>query len=244
MKDLSWLKHDFIAHRGFHNQNLNILENTKEAFEYALQKEFSIECDLNMLKDGTVVVFHDKNLNRLCSVDKDLKDLSIHEIRNIRLKDKKSSIITLEELIQIVKGKKPLLIELKPFNNPKIFVDRVMDVLKDYHGPYALFSFHPMIVYQLKKKYPHVIRGQISSFYKEDTMNPIARMVLKRMWLNLLTKPDFISYHNKDLPNKYATRFYRKKGVVISFVAQTEKEFTRIRSLYHNVVFEHFEPKK
>ena len=57
MKDLTWLKNDLIAHRGLHSKDFSIVENSITAFKEAINHHYSIEFDINVLKDGTVIVF-------------------------------------------------------------------------------------------------------------------------------------------------------------------------------------------
>jgi len=65
---------------------------------------------------------------------------------------------------------------------------------------------------------------------------------MKSMFFNRFTKPDFISYGINDLPNKYLDK-YKKKGLtIISYAAQSQEAYDRVKSFYDNVVFEYFEP--
>ncbi|MDR0831933.1 MAG: hypothetical protein LBM99_03435, partial [Bacillales bacterium] len=79
---LSFLLDNFIAHRGLHNQNIEkdknklLPENSLGAFQEAINKNYLIELDVHLLKDGTVVVFHDFNLKRMCGVDLIIEDLT------------------------------------------------------------------------------------------------------------------------------------------------------------------------
>ena len=243
MKDLSWLKTHLIAHRGLHTRDGSIPENSRPAFLEAIDLGYAIECDLNVLGDGTVVVFHDGNMNRLCGKNIKLSDVTYNMIKDISYLNTEFKILSLNDLLNLVDGKVPLLIELKPFGNYDILCEHTMALLKTYGGSYALFSFHPKIVYWLKKHYPSVIRGQISSFFKADNMHKINKCFAKKMIFNRFTKPDFISYDINDLPNKYADKAAKKGLTVLSFAAQSQLEFDRIKARYDNVVFEYFLPK-
>ena len=243
MKDLSWLKDHLIAHRGLHTKDGLIPENSFKAFSQALKHGYSIECDLNILNDGTVVVFHDHHMMRLCGKDLYLNEVSYADIKSITYLNTKETILTFKDLLALVDGKVPLLIELKPFGNMLALCQNVMSLLKTYQGVYAIFSFHPKIVGWFKKNHPSVIRGQISSYFKDEKLGVFNKYLAKRMVFNRFTKPDFISYDITNLPNKYAD-YYAKKGlVVLSFAARNQAEFNRIKARYDNVVFEYFNPK-
>lgn len=245
MKDLSWLKTEYIAHRGLYRRDQSIPENSLASVRHALEKGYAVECDVNLLKDGTVVCFHDFTLKRICNDSRQTSDITLSEIKKLNLFHTDEKVPTLKEVLALIDGKKPVLIELKPHGNVKKLCYETMNILKDYQGKYALFSFHPRVVYILKKRYPHVIRGQISEYFKDlKTMNKIQKYLMKSMFFNRFTKPDFISYGINDLPNKYLDHFYKKGIPIISYAAKSQEAFDFVKSHYDNVVFEYFEPKK
>lgn len=243
MKDLSWLQHNLIAHRGLYTKDQQIPENTIAAFQNALNHGYTIEIDVNLLKDGTVVSYHDPTLKRLFNEEIPLSELTFEDIQTYRFSGGEG-IPSLDEVLQFVNGKVPLLIELKPFGDVKTLCHQVMKVLQNYTGSYALFSFHPRVVYCLKKHYPHVIRGQIAETYKTNKrLNFIVKWLLRTMVFNLFTKPDFISYWIHDLPLKRLDKLKAKGMTIISYAAQNQAEFSMVKKHYHNVVFEFFHPK-
>ncbi|MDY0075592.1 MAG: glycerophosphodiester phosphodiesterase family protein [Acholeplasmataceae bacterium] len=245
MKDLTWLKEAYIAHRGYHLEDGSIPENSIKAYKEALNRGYAIELDVNLLKDHTVVAFHDYHLKRLLGIDKNVDELTFQDIKGLTLLNTEEHIPTLKEVLDLVNGQTPLLIELKPHGNVSLLVDQVMNLLETYKGPYAIFSFHPKVVYLLKKNYPQVIRGQIAESFRDDKMmSPLVKKMMKHMLFNPLTKPDFISYGIRDLPNKQLDRLKRKGLTIISYAARTQNEFDLVKKHYHNVVFEYFEPKK
>lgn len=243
MKDLTWLREDLIAHRGLYQKDQSVPENSLLAFQLAIEKGYSIECDVNVLKDGTVVVFHDANFKRLCGDDRLLKDVLYSEIHDLKLAQSNQGIITLDELIQIVDGRVGLLIELKPHGDVDLLSARVDHIMNNYQGKWAVFSFHPKVVRWFKLNNPSVIRGQISEYFSHNRMPKISKYLLKSMVFNRFNKPDFISYSIKDLPNKYLDKAKKKGLTIISYAAQTQTQFDFVKSHYHNVVFEFFEPK-
>lgn len=243
MKDLTWIKNDYIAHRGYHSLDKSIPENTLLAFKKALDYGYSIECDVNVTKDGQVVVFHDINLKRLCGVDINLSDVTYEDIKNFRILKTNEHIPLLTDLLELVKGKVPLLIELKPKGDSKRLCQSFMKVMGQYNGVYAIHSFSPSIVYWFKKNHPQIIRGQITEYFKNDSqMHPFIKLLMKSMFFNHFTKPDFVNYGIKDLPNKYASKAYEKGLCVISYCARNELEYHMVKNHYDNAVFEFFRP--
>ena len=80
MRNIDFLRNKPIAHRGLHNKELNIPENSISAFKEAIAKGLPIELDVHLLKDGKLVVFHDDNLNRMTGLNKKIKDCNYDEI--------------------------------------------------------------------------------------------------------------------------------------------------------------------
>ena len=58
-----------FAHRGLHSRDKSIPENSLEAFDLASRAGYGMELDVQLSKDGQVVVFHDDTLERVCGVN-------------------------------------------------------------------------------------------------------------------------------------------------------------------------------
>ena len=243
MKNLEWIKDGFIAHRGFHSLDKSIPENSLLAFKKAIDYGYAIELDIHVLKDGNVVVFHDDNLNRMCKKDLQLKDVTYDQIKNLNLLNTNEKIPLLSDVLNLVAGKVPLLIEFKPKGDYIRLSEEAMIILKGYIGEYAIQSFNPKIVHWFKKNYPDITRGQLAEYFTDDeTISKLTKFILKRMLLNPLTKPDFINYGLKDIPNKYVKRAYGKGLVILGYTARNKLEFDMVKKYYHNAVFEFFRP--
>ncbi len=243
MKQMTWLKETYITHRGLHGV-LGLIENTRKSFIEAINHGFGIEIDTNILKDGTVVVFHDKNLKRLCGVDRYLKDVTYDEIKDLNIIGTDEHIPTLTEILNLIDGKVPLLIEIKPFGNKKKHAKAVKTALAAYPYTVAVQSYDPSIVYWFKKHGNDLIRGQISEYFTESNMSPLMRRLLRRMVFNFLTKPDFINYRLEDMPNKYIEKAKQQGLLVLAYAARSPKALVYARKAFDNAVFENFIPKK
>ncbi len=242
MKNLTWLKTALITHRGLHGIN-GVVENTRKSFIEAIKHGFGIELDTNILKDGTVVVFHDKHLNRLCGVDRFLKDVTYDEIKDLKIKGTNETIPLLSEILTLIHGQVPLMIEIKPFGNKRLHAKTVNEALKNYPYPVAIQSYDPYIVYWFKKHSKDHIRGQISEYFTESDMNILIRSMLKKMVFNVLTKPDFINYRLEEMPNRYIEKSRKKGMFILGYAARSEKALTFARTTFDNAVFENFIPK-
>lgn len=239
-KKLDFLKQNLIAHRGMHNIKAGIPENSLKAFERAIENNYIIELDVHVLKDESVVVFHDDNLNRMTGINKNIKDVTYNEIKNLKLQDTNNYIPLLEDVLNIVNGKVPIIIELKYDVKYGVLENKTMEILRPYKGQYVIKSFNPFTVYWLKKNYPKVIRGQLASTFKDDRMNIIKKFFLKNMICNCFTKPDFISYDITGLPNKKIKK-YRKNNLVLGWTIKNKSDLEKAKKYCDNFICENLE---
>lgn len=236
----SWIVNKPIAHRGLHDEN--IPENSLKAFERAIEKGFVIECDIYLTKDNEVVVFHDRNLKRMTGVEGLIDKFKLNELKKLRLCDKEYVIPTLQELLQLVKGKQPILIEIKGFTKTYKLERIAYKILKDYNGEYAIQSFNPYSVGWFRKNAPEVYRGQLSSSFKNHKMQLLRKFILKHMLLNkIVSKPHFIAYRADDLL-KRSKRI--SKLPILGWTVKNQEEFNALNNLCDNIIFESFIPDK
>lgn len=228
-KDLGFLTGKVFAHRGYYLEEENIPENSIKAFEKAIEKGYGIELDLHLLKDGNIIVFHDDNTERMTGVNKLLKNCNYDDIKELKLKNTSEHIPLFEEVLNLVNGKVPLLIEYKYDTKVGKLEEKSMKFLLKYKGNFALQSFNPFSVKWFKDNYPEIPRGQLSYDYKNDNMCNIQKYVLKNVLLNVISKPDFISYGIRSMPNKRIEEL-RKKGIIIlgwTIINKQDYEFSK-----------------
>lgn len=140
------------AHRGQHDENLP--ENSLAAFRRAVENGYGIELDLQLSSDGEVMVMHDYNLERMTGCDKMLKELTAAELQKLHLNGTEERVPTLKEVLDIVKGKVPLLIELKGESTDVSLCPKANEILKDYGGKYIIESFNPLMLSWYRKNRP------------------------------------------------------------------------------------------
>lgn len=236
----SWLVETPIAHRGLHDKDCP--ENSISAFQKAITEGYPIELDVQMIADGTVIVFHDESLSRLTDNDGYIKFLNKSDLDILRLKDSKEKIPTFEEVLKFVDGKVPLLIEIKNPSKVGELEKKVIELLKDYKGEYAIQSFNPYVLEYFYKHAPNVLRGQLAGYFKKEKLSFFKKYALKRMLLNKkISHPDFISYEARKIPNRF-TRKYRKLPL-LAWTVRSQSEYIRVVKYCDNVIFENFEPK-
>ena len=236
----SWLLDSPIAHRGLHDKTHP--ENTISAFSRAIDEGYAIELDVRMISDGTVIVFHDDKLSRLTDNDGYVKFLNKSDLDILKIKNSKEKIPTFEEVLTFIDGRVPILVEIKNQDKVGELEKKVLEMLKNYKGEYAVQSFNPFVLEYFYKYAPEIPRGQLAGYFKEDKLTFFKKYVLKRMLLNKkISHPDFISYESKHLPNRFVRKY--KTLPLLAWTVRSQSEYLRVVKHCDNIIFENFEPK-
>lgn len=240
MKEIpTWLTSRPIAHRGLHDGNIKIPENSLSAFAKAIKENYPIELDIQIIKDGTVIVFHDYDLKRICGVSKKIKTLTKKDLGNYSLFKTDQKIPTLLEVFDLVQSQVPILIELKTKSLGKHLEKNVLQLLSNYKGEVALQSFNRSSVRWLSSHTNIYPIGQLSE--PSLAIWPLNRF-FNYMQLNTQMRPDFIAYDIDDLPNKRVTHF-RGIGIpVLLWTVRSQSQIEEHRSVFDTIIFEGFIP--
>ena len=230
-----WLLNRPVAHRG--RWGGEIIENSLTAYRNAVEKGYPIEIDLYVTKDGKLVSFHDSTLKRMTGADGYIYEKTLAELKQLQLLGTDEHIPTFDEVLEIAENKVPLLIEIKD-QPDKTVVEKTVERLKSYKGEFALQSFNPLYIKKVKKLAPQFIRGILAT-PDAGKKSAITNYIVKKMPLNFLIKPDFISYDYKGIP-KYAKK--TKKMPVISWTITSKEIETTVRPFIDNIIFEHYIP--
>ncbi|MSR94673.1 glycerophosphodiester phosphodiesterase [Clostridiaceae bacterium 68-1-5] len=192
----------YFAHRGLHTKDRTVAENSLEAFALACERGYGIELDVQLSKDGKVVVFHDDTLKRVCGIDKRVDQLTYEELRNLKLHQTKSNIPLFSEVLALVNGRTALIVELKTGRNNPVLCRKTLEHLRRYEGKYCIESFDPRIVAWFKKHAENVVRGQLAApvnSYGESASRGVS-LLMSFCLLNFMGRPDFIAYKNVPRP--------------------------------------------
>lgn len=233
-----WIFTRPIAHRGL--WGANIIENSILAYKNAIANGYPIEIDIYSSCDGEIFSFHDASLNRMTSADGYIYEKTAEYLKTLSLNGSDCKIPTLNEVLSLVDGKVPLLIEFK--NQPdKSYVEKAVNILKNYKGEFAVQSFNPLIINKIKKLAPEFIRGILATKSHIKNTKAFYRYVLKNMPFNFLIKPDFISYSFEDLPLKKSKT---KNIPVITWTVTDQNTADKLKAHAKNIIFEKFLPLK
>lgn len=226
--DKSEFMNRLYAHRGLHDNTTDAPENSLRAFQKAVDAGFGIELDIQLTKDDIPVVFHDFTMKRICGAEGRVRDYSYRELQQFTLCGSDQRIPGFEEVLRLVEGKVPLIVEFK-IEGMELSLCPIADkLLREYKGAYCIESFHPLCVRWYRKHHKEVMRGQLShAFLKEGGENRILDFALQNLLFNFLTKPDFIAYDHKQqkvLSRRLCRGLYRSPAVAWTIKSREELE--------------------
>ncbi len=248
--DISWLTRRPIAHRGLHDASRGIIENTLPAAEAAIAKNYSIECDVLLSADGTVMVFHDDTLERLTLAAGAVGNKTLAEFKALPMRGTDAKVPTLEELLDLVDGRVGLIVEMKslfPRHADERLVERVAALLSRYQGPVVTKSFDPEQLAAANRLMPGIANGIVA----DDASNPedygrstrIDRFVLRHLLHMPRTRPRFVSYCVNDLPAPGPWVARHLFGLpVISWTVRSPADRARALASADQIIFEGFDP--
>lgn len=245
--DFSVLKQYDYAHRGLHEDDFSVPENSLAAFRAAVKAGYGIEWDLQLTKDKKVVVHHDRSILRTCGTDISIGDLTYKELMQYPLYNTKEHIPLFTEALEIVGGRVPLIIELKGYDSIDMLCSLVWEILKDYAGPYCIESFDPRIVRWFKKYHPYVLRGQLMAKFtgkEKEVGNAFNAILARNLWTNFLTRPHFEAYDlhaRQNISHRFACD--RLKMQEASWTIRTAKDYEICKNAGALCIFEHIRPE-
>jgi glycerophosphoryl diester phosphodiesterase len=236
----------YIAHRGFFDNKSETPENSISAFQKAVEYGYGIELDVQLTKDQKMVVFHDALLTRMCGSNLKLTDCTYDELQKYSLAESDEKIPLLKDVLTIVDGKVPLIIEIKPDGDFIGTARALAKMLESYQGIYCIESFHPGAVYWYRKHQPDVIRGQLSTNFKKNGIEVtwFQHFILSNLLCNFYSKPDFIAYNHKfsdQLSYQICRKLYHFEKV--AWTIRSQKELEQARKIAQVFIFDSFIPQ-
>ncbi|MDD2592315.1 MAG: glycerophosphodiester phosphodiesterase family protein [Erysipelotrichaceae bacterium] len=228
------------AHRGFHDHNAP--ENTIAAFQLAIDHNYGFELDIQRTKDNELVVFHDFDLKRACNIDKKIADIDHDQLKELTIFDSDHHIPLFDDVLRLVHGQVPLIIEIKLPNNDTTTCELAAKMLDQYPGDFCIESFNPLAVKWFKINRPEWIRGQLAAdFSKDDTKSFALSFILENLLLNVVTRPDFVAFDVNELYMLSINIFHKiLKGKTVLWTIRDKETFNRYQDKYDLFIFENF----
>ena len=240
MKKYCTLKY---AHRGLHDSTR--AENSISAFRAAVDQGYAIELDVRLSSDGELVVFHDDTLDRVTKESGRVDAKSAEELSKIRLLDTDDGIPTFREVLELVDGKVPLLVEIKEDAGKYGVTEKTVEMLSAYKGEYVVESFNPLALARVRKLKPRILRGFLSQdFLKERQYRSLTYFLLQHMLLNVVCRPDFIAFRHSHYKNPALRMVRRIFGTpTLAWTVQSEAdERAAYAHGFDGVIFEQYIP--
>ena len=238
-----------IAHRGLHDNRSDAPENSMLAFRKAVDAGYGIELDVRLTRDGIPVVFHDENLKRTSGLDKEIGELTYDELKKVKLFSSQETIPLFEDVLELIGGKVPLIVEIKAEYDIFEICERVMRKLYCYPGIYCIESFSPFVLKWFKDHEPFLLRGQLSlDFFdpqwKQEKPWPV-KFTAKNLMGNIFSRPDFVSYDfhcARNLPLTVSRKVFEAKTA--AWTVRSEEDLALADQYFDIIIFEGFEPNR
>ena len=235
-----------IAHRAYHDRRAGRIENAPLAMQAAIAAGYGIEMDLQLSSDGVAMVFHDDNLDRLTDENGPVAARSAADLQRILLKDGADTIPTFAQVLTLVAGRTPLLIEIKDQSHTMSDTDGRLEAatvaaLADYQGPVALMSFNPHAVAHLARLAPHLPRGLTTSGFDPIDWHPLPRATcdaLRAIPDYERTAASFISHKASDLDRMRVAELKAQGAAVLCWTVRSPEAEAKARKVAQNITFE------
>lgn len=235
-----------FAHRGLHDATHGRPENSRAAFKAAIKAGYGIEMDIQMSRDGRAMVFHDYDLSRLTGAQGPIRQQDADDLTQLHLKGGAETIPTLAEILDLVNGSAPLLIEIKDQDGalgPETcgLEKAVAQVLSSYRGDAFVMSFNPHSIRCMAEYLPTTPRGLVTGAFSKDSFQLVPEKTRNR----LRGMPDFqsvgasfISHNVSDLAREQVQDMRRQGVPVLCWTIKSKAEEIEALKLSDNVTFE------
>ncbi len=237
-----------IAHRAYHAVGQGRPENSRAAIRAAIDAGYGIEIDLQLSRDGVPMVFHDETLERLTPRTGWLCDHDAATLQTIPLTGGDETIPTLAEILTLVAGRVPLLIELKDQTLRMVETDGRLEsataaLLAGYAGPVAVMSFNPHCIAHMARLAPSVPRGLTTSAYDPTDWHPLPATTCD----HLRPIPDydrveasFISHEAADLARPRVAELAAQGASILCWTIKSKAAEDAARRIAQNITFEQY----
>ena len=245
MKDADWLYSVHVAHRGLYGNG--VIENTIEAFELAVEKGYNVELDVQLTKDGQLVVFHDENIKRMMGVDINVRDLTYDELNRIRFIASDTARVPLfSEVCELCEGKVGIMIEVKKEEHNELdhdVEDALIAMLENYDNlDYIVKSFNPFAVDYFREKLPSARRGFLSYRNSISEYKDYQQPMVERLLFDETRHVDFFDYQAQRVHSELFDEVFGSMPIIL-WTVTSQEEYEKVRDVADNIIFERFIPR-
>ncbi|MBV9884106.1 MAG: glycerophosphodiester phosphodiesterase [Sphingomonadaceae bacterium] len=221
-----------FAHRGLHGPGR--IENSRAAFAAAIAAGHGIELDVQASRDGQAMVFHDADLARLADARGALAAWSAAELGRFRLNGSEETIPSLAEILALIGGRVPLLIEVKaPKRAVAALCRSVETALTGYEGVVGVMSFNPEVGHWFARHAPQRLRGLVVTEQGKGL-----RGVAERPLALWRSSADFLAYDIRDLPSRFAGAQRAAGMKVLTWTVRSIADRARAAEYASQIIYE------
>ena len=231
----TWLAGRRFAHRGLHSGAHP--ENSLGAFAAAAEAGYGVELDVRRTADGALVVMHDAELTRMTGDPRAVSDVTLADIRRLRLSGTAEPVPTLHEALDAVGGRVPVLVEIKSKGRTGL-EDAVASELSRYEGPAAAISFNPLALAQVARAAPEIARGQLVGTLADEPVPAYQKALLRKGILDWKSRPDFVAFELATVPSFDAWLQRRHGRPIVAWTAENPADLARAERLADAVICE------
>lgn len=233
------------AHRGLYEKDQSVPENSLEAFKRAAAYGCGVELDVQLSKDGAVVVFHDDTVDRMTTEKGRVDSFTLSELQAMPLMGTAHRIPLFTDVMAVLDGVSPTIVELKSTPNYKELCEKTLAILRTCKGPYCVESFDPRIVRWFYLHAPDIVRGQLTEAYSywRKAGLPLWRcLMMHTLCINFLTHPQFIAFGRGHRP--LCMLLGRRLGTMTVFwTERPDSDHELLAKRYDCRIFEHYRPE-
>ncbi len=239
-----------LAHRGLHDVADGRPENSRAAIRAAIAAGYGIEIDLQLSRDGRAMVFHDYDLGRLTGVKGPVRQRDAADLAQIPLLGGDEGLPDFAEILALVAGRVPLLVELKDQHGQMGDTDGMLEqatahCLAGYVGPVAVMSFNPHMVVRMATLLPDVPRGLVTCGYTAEDW-PMLRAETRARLRGIpdygTTGSVFVSHDIDDLDNPRLAELKADGTGLLCWTVRSPKAEAAARKTVDNITFEGYLP--
>lgn len=232
-----------ICHRGAHWFE-GIDENSYESFQKAIELGLPFEIDVHLNKDGDIFIHHDVSFKRLGGQNLNLTKRTSEELGKLKTPCSRYGIVLLKDLLKLVKGQVPIVIEIKHTRRDYLLEKRLIETLAGYPGEYSLQCFYPFAIKYLKKQKLGRPLGLLSGPLKNEPIAYPFKVFVKSLCMAPSLSPDYIAHQWDCLADRAPQRMREDFGIpLIGWTIEDEQSADFARRFADNFIFENLNLK-
>ncbi|MBE5757457.1 MAG: hypothetical protein E7345_00810 [Clostridiales bacterium] len=240
-----WIIDRYIARSGQISQDST--PNTLSAYEQCIKNKYTILLPIQILDDDTLICFSHKNISKvISSASGYVNNMSLEQIKDINLNDKKEKILTLDEALDFINNKTSIIIEINNDGMIGKLEDKVLQSLQKYIAKHkavnniAIMGINPYTLQYFFEQCPYITRILKSGGFSEKMYGSIPTKKLRNLSYYKITNADFIAYSLELLP---CIKVENKKPVgVLAYTVTNQSQYIQIAPHCDNIIFSYFKP--